>query len=152
MPSVDSADLSTRERLPGWRSRVFQSDNMTFAYYEIAADAVPLHEHHHPQEEVWNVIEGKLAVTIDGVEQVAGPGCAAVVPPDTPHSARALGGCRAIVGDYPLRDDWRRLRAPPEEARHDDPREHARPRSHLAPTIDVEVDARHRRRGETDIP
>jgi len=73
MPFVDSTELSTRERLPGWTSRVFQSDNMTFAYYEIAADAVPLHEHHHPQEEVWNVIEGKLAVTIDGVEQVAGP-------------------------------------------------------------------------------
>jgi len=105
MPFVDSTELSTRERLPGWTSRVFQSDNMTFAYYEIAADAVPLHEHHHPQEEVWNVIEGKLAVRIDGVEQVAGPGCAAVVPPDTPHSARALGACRAIVVDYPLRDD-----------------------------------------------
>jgi quercetin dioxygenase-like cupin family protein len=54
---------------------------------------------------VWNVIDGQLAVTIDGVEQVAGPGCAAVVPPDTPHSARALSACRAIVVDYPLRDD-----------------------------------------------
>ena len=105
MPFVDSTELSTRERLPGWTSRVFHSDNLTFAYYEIAADAVPLHEHHHPQEEVWYVIEGKLAVTIDGVEQVAGPGCAAVIPPDTPHSARALSACRAIVVDYPLRDD-----------------------------------------------
>jgi mannose-6-phosphate isomerase-like protein (cupin superfamily) len=54
---------------------------------------------------VWNVIEGKLVVTVDGVEQVAGPGCAAVVPPDTPHSARALGSVRAIVVDYPIRDD-----------------------------------------------
>jgi mannose-6-phosphate isomerase-like protein (cupin superfamily) len=105
MPFVDSAELSTRERLPGWTSRVFRSDNMTFAYYEIDAAAVPLHEHHHPQEEVWNVIEGKLAVTIGGEEQVTGPGCAAVVPPDTPHSARALSACRAIVVDYPLRDD-----------------------------------------------
>src|SRR2546430_11152406 len=90
MPFVDSTELSTWERLPGWTSRVFHSDSMTFAYYEIAADAVPLHEHHHPQEEVWNVIEGKLAVTIDGLEQVAGPGCAAVVPPDKPHSDHAL--------------------------------------------------------------
>jgi unsaturated pyranuronate lyase len=105
MPFVDSTELSIRERLPGWTSRVFHSDNMTFAYYEIAADAVPLHEHHHSQEEVWNVLEGKLAVTIDGVEHVAGPGCAAVVPPDTAHSARALSACRAIVVDCPLRDD-----------------------------------------------
>ena len=27
MPFVDSTELSTRERLPGWTSRVFQSDN-----------------------------------------------------------------------------------------------------------------------------
>src|SRR2546430_16393252 len=112
MPFVDSTELSTRERLPGWTSRVFDSDSMTFAYYEIAADAVPLHEHHHPQEEVWNVIEGKLAVTIDGVEQVAGPRCAAGGPPDPPHSARAPSACPAIVGDHPPRDDRRPLRAP----------------------------------------
>jgi mannose-6-phosphate isomerase-like protein (cupin superfamily) len=105
VPFVDSTHLPTTERLPGWKAHVFHSDSMTFAYYEIAADAVPLHEHHHPQEEVWNVIEGNLAVTVDGEEQVAGPGCAAVIPPDTRHSARALGAVRAIVVDYPIRDD-----------------------------------------------
>jgi|ERR1700694_4189734 len=105
MPFVDSADLPSNERLPGWQGRFFSSENMTFAYYEIDADAVPLHEHHHSQEEVWNVVDGKLAVTIAGVEQVAGPGCAAVVPRDTPHSARPLSACRAIVVDYPIRDE-----------------------------------------------
>jgi mannose-6-phosphate isomerase-like protein (cupin superfamily) len=103
MPFVDPGDMRTNERLPGWKGRFFHSENMTFAYYEIAADAVPLHEHHHPQEEVWNVVEGKLAVTIDGEEHIAGPGCAAIVPPDTPHSARALSACRALVVDYPVR-------------------------------------------------
>jgi mannose-6-phosphate isomerase-like protein (cupin superfamily) len=80
---------------------------MTFVYYEIAADAVPLHEHHHAQEEVWNVVHGRLAVTIDGVEHVAEPGCAAIVPPNRPHSARVLGACRAIVVDTPVRDETR---------------------------------------------
>jgi quercetin dioxygenase-like cupin family protein len=69
----------------------------------------------HPQEEVWNVIEGKLAVTIDGVEHIATPGCAAIVPPDTPHSARALSACRAIVVDYPTRGETGRGR-PTEDA------------------------------------
>ena len=77
---------------------------MTFAYYEIDAGAVPIHEHHHPEEEVWNVVEGKLAITIDGMEYVAGPGCAAIVPPNTLHSTRALSASRAIVVDYPVRD------------------------------------------------
>jgi hypothetical protein len=33
--------------------RFFHSENMTFAIYEVDADAAPIHEHHHPQEEVW---------------------------------------------------------------------------------------------------
>jgi quercetin dioxygenase-like cupin family protein len=115
VPFIDSTELGSTERLPGWHGRYFHSDSMTFAYYQIAADAVPLHEHHHPQEEVWNVIEGKLAVTIDGVEHIATPGCAAIVPPDTPHSARALSACRAIVVDYPTRGETGRGR-PTEDA------------------------------------
>jgi mannose-6-phosphate isomerase-like protein (cupin superfamily) len=105
MPLVDPAAMRSNERLPGWKGRFFDSENMSFGIYEIDADAVPLHEHHHPQEEVWNVVDGKLALTINGEEYVVEPGCAVIVPPDTPHSARAVGGCRAIVVDYPLRDD-----------------------------------------------
>jgi quercetin dioxygenase-like cupin family protein len=104
VPFIDSSELPSGERLPGWIGRVFHSENMTFAYWDIAEGADPLHEHHHPQEEVWHVVEGKLALTIDGVEHIATPGCAAIVPPDTAHSARALSACRAIVVDYPIRD------------------------------------------------
>jgi quercetin dioxygenase-like cupin family protein len=38
---------------------------MTFAHYEFKKDTW-IHEHHHPQEAVWQVIEGKLDITIDG--------------------------------------------------------------------------------------
>jgi mannose-6-phosphate isomerase-like protein (cupin superfamily) len=105
MTVVDGAALAPHERLPGWIGRSFHSDHMTFAYWDIAADATPLHEHHHPQEEVWNVVEGALALTIAGVEHIVDAGSAAIVPPNTPHSARALGACRAIVVDYPVRPD-----------------------------------------------
>jgi mannose-6-phosphate isomerase-like protein (cupin superfamily) len=104
MPFVDARELPANQRLPGWDGRVFHSPSMTFAYWEIAAGAQPLHEHHHAQEEVWHIVEGELAITIGSEEQVVRPGCAAIVPPDTPHSARPLSACRAIVVDYPLRD------------------------------------------------
>jgi mannose-6-phosphate isomerase-like protein (cupin superfamily) len=103
MPFVDSNELPGGEPLPGWVGRFFHSDNLTFAYYEIAPDAAPLHEHSHPQEEIWNVVDGELAIKIEGVERVVAAGCAAIVPANTPHSARVLGGCRAIVVDYPKR-------------------------------------------------
>lgn len=58
MPFIDTNQLKVKEPLPGWRGRYFHSDNMTFAYYAVAAGA-SIHEHAHPNEEVWHVIEGR---------------------------------------------------------------------------------------------
>lgn len=104
MAIVDTADLKVVQRLPGWRGRSFNSPNMTFVHYEFDAGA-SIHEHHHEQEEVWNVIEGELEVTIGGVVQAAKAGMVAITPPNTPHSVRALTAGRAIVVDTPLRRD-----------------------------------------------
>jgi quercetin dioxygenase-like cupin family protein len=102
MPLIDTSELKIVERLPGWRARIFHSPSMTFAHYAFDAGA-SIHEHHHEQEEVWNVIEGELEVTIDGVPHVAGPGMVAVAPPNARHAVRALTSGRAIVVDHPLR-------------------------------------------------
>jgi len=102
LPFIDTDQLNIKEPLPGWKGRFFNSNNMTFGYYTVHAGA-SIHEHSHPNEEVWHVIEGELEVSIGGETNVAGPGCVAVVPPDTLHSVRALTDGRAIVVDYPLR-------------------------------------------------
>jgi quercetin dioxygenase-like cupin family protein len=52
---------------------------MTFAHYEFVCGA-SIHEHFHPEEEVYEVIEGELELTIDGTAQVARPGFVAIVP------------------------------------------------------------------------
>ena len=104
MPIVDTSELKVTERLPGWRARIFNSASMTFAHYEFDSGST-IHAHHHAQEEVWNVVEGELEVTIDGVAQVARPGVVAIVPPNTLHSVRALTDGRAIIVDHPLRWD-----------------------------------------------
>ncbi|HEY1751973.1 MAG TPA: cupin domain-containing protein [Caulobacteraceae bacterium] len=104
MALIDTRALKVIERLPGWRARIFNSASMTFAHYEFDAGST-IHEHHHEQEEVWNVIEGELEVTIDGAAQVARPGVVAIVPPNTRHSVRALSDGRAIIVDHPLRLD-----------------------------------------------
>jgi quercetin dioxygenase-like cupin family protein len=102
MPFVDTSKLQVIERKPGWYGRYFHSPSMTFAHYEFTQGS-SVHEHVHPQEEVWDVIEGELEVTMDGVTQVAGPGVAAIVPPNVPHSLKAITNGRAVVVDYPLR-------------------------------------------------
>jgi quercetin dioxygenase-like cupin family protein len=76
---------------------------MSFAHYDFTAGA-SIHRHFHPKE-VWNVVAGELELTIDGVATVAGPGFVVIVPPNTPHSAKAISDGRAIIVDYPLRAD-----------------------------------------------
>ncbi len=102
MPFIDTSQLKVKEPLPGWKGQYFHSNNMSFAYYGVAAGA-SIHEHSHPNEEVWHVIEGELEVTIGDQTRVAGPGSVAVVPPNTTHSVKAISDGRSIVVDYPLR-------------------------------------------------
>jgi len=103
MTYIDIGKLPVVERLPGWRGRYFDSPSMTFAHYEFDAGA-SIHEHFHPQEEVYEVIEGELEITINGVTQRLVPGLVGIVPPNTPHAVKAISRGRVIVVDYPLRN------------------------------------------------
>jgi len=102
MPFVDTSSLNVIEPLPGWYGRYFHSANMTFAHYDFKGGS-SIHEHFHAQEEVYEVIEGELELTIDGAAQIARPGLVAIVPSNVRHSVKALTDGRAIIVDYPLR-------------------------------------------------
>ena len=91
MPLVDTSSLRVIERLPGWNGRYFHSAYMTFAHYDFMRGS-SIHEHFHAEEEVYEVIEGELEVTIDGVAQIAGAGLVAIVPSNVRHSVKALTG------------------------------------------------------------
>jgi quercetin dioxygenase-like cupin family protein len=105
MPFVDVSSLKVIERLPGWYGRYFHSPSMTFAHYDFKRGS-SIHEHFHPQEEVYEVIEGELEVTIDGAAQIARASVVAIVPSNAPHSVKALTDGRAIIVDCPLRRDF----------------------------------------------
>lgn len=103
MPFIDTSQLPAVERLPGWRGRYFDSPSMTFAHYEFDQGA-SIHEHSHPQEEVYEVTEGELELTIAGVARRVVAGVVGIVPSNTPHSVKAVTSGKLIVVDYPLRD------------------------------------------------
>jgi quercetin dioxygenase-like cupin family protein len=105
MPFIDIRSLEAIERLPGWYGRYFHSANMTFAHYDFMRGS-SIHEHFHAQEEVYEVIEGELEVTIEGVPQIVRPGVVAIVPADARHSIKALTDGRAIIVDYPVRREF----------------------------------------------
>jgi quercetin dioxygenase-like cupin family protein len=104
MPFIDTNTLTAVEKRPGWLAKQFHSPSMTFGHWQFTRGA-SIHEHCHPQEEVWQILEGTLEVTIDGTTEIAGPGVVAIVPANTAHSVTALSDGRAIVVDYPIRCD-----------------------------------------------
>ena len=105
MPFIDTRSLDVIERLPGWYGRYFHTSSMTFAHYDFTRGA-SIHEHFHPQEEVYEVIEGELEITIDNLARIAKPGLVAIVPANALHSVKALTDGRAIIIDHPLRSDF----------------------------------------------
>jgi quercetin dioxygenase-like cupin family protein len=103
MSFIDTTKLPMVERLPGWRGRYFDSANMTFAHYEFDAGS-SIHEHSHPQEEVYEIVEGELELTVAGISQRLRPGMVGIVPANALHSVKAISSGRLIVVDYPLRE------------------------------------------------
>jgi quercetin dioxygenase-like cupin family protein len=105
MPFVDIGSLDVMERLPGWFGRYFHSPGMTFAHYDFKSGA-SIHEHFHPEEEVYEVIEGELEMTIDGDVRIARAGLVAIVPGNVRHSVKALTDGRVIIVDCPRRSGF----------------------------------------------
>jgi quercetin dioxygenase-like cupin family protein len=104
MPFINISTLQTGERRPGWIDRSFSSGSMTFAHFTFQAGST-IPEHCHLNEEVWTVIDGELEVTVGTDSIMAKPDFAAVVPPWTAHSVRAITDGKAIVTDCPVRTD-----------------------------------------------
>ena len=102
MPFIDTREIPVQEPLPGWKGHFFNSQNMTFAHYDVAAGAA-IHPHSHPQRR--GVAHHRRRTRSDHRRKYAsdwsgfGRGCAARYDP----SVNALTDGRAIVVDHPLR-------------------------------------------------
>ena len=53
---------------------------------------------------MWQIVEGELEITIDGVTKRVGPGFVGIVPSNTRHAVKAISSGKAIIVDYPLRE------------------------------------------------
>jgi quercetin dioxygenase-like cupin family protein len=98
--------VAVREIFPGIRARVVHSARTSQSWVEIDPGA-SFPEHQHPHEQTVNVLEGELEVTAGGVTHRLTPGTALVIPPNVPHSGRAITACRVLDVFAPTRDDYR---------------------------------------------
>lgn len=90
----------------GCKARVVHSQFMTFVHWRFVAGDV-IGSHAHPHEQVATIISGELELTVGDETRQVGPGFVVVIPPKTPHSAKALTDCYVIDAFYPIREDYR---------------------------------------------
>ncbi len=91
---------------PGITARVVTADSMTVAHVHLQKGAI-LAEHKHINEQVVNVIEGELELTVNGEPHRLTPGKVMVLPGNVPHSGRAITDVRIIDVFHPVREDFR---------------------------------------------
>jgi quercetin dioxygenase-like cupin family protein len=95
----------SREIVPGFHARFVHTDRITLAYWDIREGA-SLPEHSHPHEQTVNVIDGVFHLTVDGELFEMTEGSVVLIPPDVPHSGKALTDCRVIDVFAPVREDY----------------------------------------------
>ena len=106
MAFIDLSTLSEREVVPGYRAVFVHSEQMTVAYWTIAAGAA-LAEHSHPHEQIANLIKGEFEMVIDGERRLLKPGDVAVIPSNVRHAGKAVTDCRIIDVFHPVRQEYR---------------------------------------------
>jgi quercetin dioxygenase-like cupin family protein len=106
MSLVQLNSVPLREIFPGIRARVVHSARTSQSWVEIDEGASFPH-HHHPHEQTVNMLEGELEIVVGGETHRLTAGQAFVIPPDVPHSGRALTKCRVLDVFAPARDDYR---------------------------------------------
>ncbi len=60
-------------------------------------------EHSHTQEQIVNVIEGEIELTVEGEPHHLKPGDTLILPPNVLHTARAITDCHVLDVFYPIR-------------------------------------------------
>ncbi|HEY69909.1 MAG TPA: cupin domain-containing protein [Anaerolineae bacterium] len=106
MTFLNLDEIEARELLPGLTMRCVHSEGMTLVYWEIEAGAeMPLHD--HPHEQVANVLEGELQLTVQGETRILKPGQVAVIGSNVPHAGKAITDCRVLDVFHPVREDYR---------------------------------------------
>lgn len=89
---------------PGIMARVVPGAGLTVTHVTLEAGAI-LPVHSHVNEQVVNVVEGHLELTVDGKLFNLVPGTSLVLPPNVPHGGRAVVKCRVIDVFHPIRAD-----------------------------------------------
>jgi quercetin dioxygenase-like cupin family protein len=85
--------------------QMLHTETMTIARIVLGSGAV-VPRHHHANEQVANVLEGRLRFLIGDDESIVTAGESIAVPANAPHEVEALADSVVLDVFSPVRDDW----------------------------------------------
>jgi len=103
---VKLSAIEPRVMFPGAAARFLHAESVTIAYWTFEPD-VPIPEHAHVHEQVFNLIEGAFELSIGAETRRMEAGSAAIIPSGVPHRGRSLTACTIIDVFHPVREDLR---------------------------------------------
>lgn len=103
---LSTDEIESKELFPGFHGKMIHTEGLTIAHFDIKADCI-LPEHHHVHEQVTNVLEGTLELTVDGQTMACTAGTVVTIPPNVVHSGRALTDCKVLDVFRPVREDYK---------------------------------------------
>jgi quercetin dioxygenase-like cupin family protein len=99
------AHVTEEQMNPLVSRQVVHASTMTLARLRLRKGAVvPLH--HHVNEQISMVDQGRLRFVISGEERIVQAGEMLTIPPEAPHMVEALEDSIAIDLFSPVREDW----------------------------------------------
>ena len=104
MKKISREDLKPFELAPGITANVITSDTMTIMHARLKAGA-SAPEHSHVQEQIVNVIEGEIELTVEGKPHHLKLGDTLILPPNVLPLAKAITDCHVLDVFCPVRED-----------------------------------------------
>lgn len=103
---IQLKDIPYFEIIKGFHAKMIHTESLSIAHISIeAGHKIGLHQ--HPHEQVTNILEGQLEMTVDGTTKVCQPGDVITIPSNALHSAKAITDCRVIDIFQPVREDYK---------------------------------------------
>lgn len=103
---IKLSKVEKKEIIPGYFGRLIHTQNMSVIFWEATKGAI-VPQHCHVNEQIMQVLEGKFEFTLDNVTTIYEPGTLVVIPPNVPHSGKALTACKLMDIFSPVRNEYK---------------------------------------------
>ena len=101
MPFIDFNTRKKKKVLSGIKGPVYHSKNLSLGRFSLEKGA-EIPRHYHAQEQMTYILEGQLEFIINNEIKMLKAGMASFVPPNAPHSAKAITKCKILDCFHPV--------------------------------------------------